>query len=166
MSDHYGLEIQNISSVYVNVDDLAPEEIFSLPEEKVKELEEMAESLLEALRSERQVDDIKRAAVLYDHLMLLMRYNKVDARRFEQAAKELEQMLDQVLNKPKASQDEVSISDLERMQLRNMLDLASFNNKLSLAVLLRMFWLKIRCALQRRRQLRSFNKIMRRRKVR
>lgn len=164
MSEHYGLEIKNISSVYVNVDDLAPEEMFSLPEEKVAELEELVESLLATLRAERQVDDIKRAAVLYDHLMLLMRYNKVDASRFKQAAKELEEMLDQILNKPTSNTDEVSISDLERMQLRNMLDLGSFNKSRSFGKLLRMLWLKMKRSLQMRAQDRSFQKIMRRRR--
>lgn len=142
VSEHYGLEIQKLSTVYVNVDDISPEEMFSLPEEKVSELEDLAESLLKALREERQVEDIKRAAVLYDHLMLLMKYNKVDASRFDKAAKELEQMLDAILNKPTSGVDDMSISDLERIQLRNMLDSGSFSNSFSLARILRLLWVK------------------------
>lgn len=159
VSEHYGLEIQNLSAVYVNVDDIAPEEMFSLPEDKVAELEVLAESLLEALREEHQVEDIKRAAVLYDHLILLMKYNKIDASRFEKAAKELEQTLDSILNKPTGSSDDLSISDLERMQLRNMLDVGSFSQKLSLAVLLRLFYLKIKRWWMARKQHRAFRTI-------
>ncbi len=159
VSEHYGLEIQNLSAVYVNVDDIAPEEMFSLPEDKVAELEALAESLLEALREEHQVEDIKRAAVLYDHLILLMKYNKIDASRFEKAAKELEQTLDSILNKPTGSSDDLSISDLERMQLRNMLDVGSFSQKLSLAVLLRLFYLKIKRWWMARKQHRAFRTI-------
>lgn len=159
VSEHYGLEIQNLSAVYVNVDDIAPEEMFSLPEDKVAELEDLAESLLEALREEHQVEDIKRAAVLYDHLILLMKYNKIDASRFEKAAKELERTLDAILNKPTGSTEDLSISDLERMQLRNMLDVGSFKQKLSLAVLIRLLFLKAKRWWLARKQHRAFRTI-------
>ncbi|MBL0320865.1 MAG: VWA domain-containing protein [Ignavibacteria bacterium] len=159
VSEHYGLEIQKLSAVYVNVDDIAPEEMFSLPEDKVAELEDLAESLLEALREEHQVEDIKRAAVLYDHLILLMKYNKIDASRFEKAAKELERTLDAILNKPTGSTEDLSISDLERMQLRNMLDVGSFKQKMSLAVLIRLLFLKIKRWWLARKQHRAFRTI-------
>ncbi|MBK9183356.1 MAG: VWA domain-containing protein [Ignavibacteria bacterium] len=159
VSEHYGLEIQKLSAVYVNVDDIAPEEMFSLPEDKVSELEDLAESLLEALREEHQVEDIKRAAVLYDHLILLMKYNKIDASRFEKAAKELERTLDAILNKPTGSTEDLSISDLERMQLRNMLDVGSFKQKLSLAVLIRLLFLKLKRWWLARKQHRAFRTI-------
>lgn len=159
VSEHYGLEIQKLSTVYVNVDDISPEEMFSLPEDKVSELEDLAESLLDALRLERQVEDIKRAAVLYDHLMLLMKYNKIDASRFERAAKELEQMLDSILNKPTSGVDDMAISDLERIQLRNMLDIGSFSNSFSLARILRMLWVKLKRWWMARRQFKAFRAI-------
>ncbi|HBB24773.1 MAG TPA: hypothetical protein DCZ59_00755, partial [Bacteroidetes bacterium] len=128
-------------------------------EEKVAEFEQLADALLEALRSERQVEDIKRAAVLYDHLVLLMRYNKIDAQRFKDAAEELEKMLDHILNKPSSSSDDMPISELERAQLRNMLDSGTIGKRMSLALLLRIFWLKIVRAWRTRRQLRSFRSL-------
>lgn len=142
ISEHYGTEIQRLSSAYVNVDDMAPTEIFSLPEEHVVELEDLANSLLEALRSEHQLEDIKRAAVLYDHLLLLMQYNKIDAKRFSDAAADLQQMLNHILNDQSTSSDELSISDVERMQLRNMLTAGAVKDKLGLARLIRAMWLK------------------------
>ena len=156
LAEHYGDEIRKLSTVYVGVDDIAPDEMFSLPEEKVAEFEQLAESLLEALRTERQVEDIKRAAILYDHLVLLMRYNRIDAQRFKDAAEELEQMLDHILNKPSSSSDDMPISELERAQLRNMLDSGSLGKRMSLALLLRIVWLKVVRAWRTRRQLRSF----------
>lgn len=142
VSEHYGTEIQRLSQVYVNVDDMTPVEMFSLPEEKVAELEELADSLLEVLRSEHQIEDIKRAAVLYDHLMLLMQYNKIDAQRFGDSAAELQNMLNHILNDRSTSADELSISDMERMQLRNMLTAGAVKDKFGLARLLRTLWLK------------------------
>ena len=156
LAEHYGDEIRKLSTVYVNVDDIAPEEMFSLPEQKVAELENLADSLIEALRTERQVEDIKRAALLYDHLVLLMRYNNIDAQRFRNASEELERMLDQILNKPSSSSDDMPISELERAQLRNMIDSGSLGKRMSLALLLRIFWLKIVRAWRTRRQRRSY----------
>jgi hypothetical protein len=108
------------------------------------------------LQSERQVEDLQRAAILYDHLMLLMRYNKVDAPRFEQAAKELERMLDHILNKPSSSADDVPISELERAQLRNKLDSGSIKTSTSLAMILRLAWLRVVQWWRNRRQMRAF----------
>ncbi|MBN9401068.1 MAG: VWA domain-containing protein ['Candidatus Kapabacteria' thiocyanatum] len=159
VSEHYGQEIQRLSTVYVNVDDIDPRELFSLAEVHVGELEDLADSLLEALRSERQVEDIKRAAILYDHLYLLMQYNVIDAPRLEKAAKELENMLQHILNKPGTNADDASISDMERMQLRNMLDPSSFGSKFSLGRLVRMMILRMKRWWRSRRQFRVFKAV-------
>lgn len=158
-AEHYGNEIKELSTIYVNVDDIQPDEMFSLPEEQVRELEELADALLDALRYERQVEDIKRAAILYDHLILLMRYNKIDASRFAQSAKELEDMLDAILNHPAGTAEDLSINELERVQLRNMLDSSSFKQRLSLATLLRVLFLKVKRWWLSRRQFRAFQSL-------
>jgi len=157
VNEQYGLEIQRLSTVYVEIDDIPANEMFSFPEEKVIELEELSESLLDLLKSEHQVEDIKRAAILYDHLYLLMQYNKIDAPRLERYAKELERMLDHILNKPGQAAEDVSISDMERMQLRNMLEGGVGAQSFSLARILRMFWLKMKRWWKTRRQLTLFN---------
>ena len=162
-ADNDGNEIKELSTVYVNVDDIKPDEMFALPEEQVRELEELADDLLAALRDERQVEDIKRAAILYDHLMLLMRYNKIDASRFEAAANELGEMLDAILNKPVGTAEDLSINELERVQLRNMLDVSSFKQKLSLATLLRILYLKAKRWWLARKQFRAFRSLTGRR---
>lgn len=159
VSEHYGLEIERLSTVYVNVDDILPEEMFSLPEKHVQELEELAEELLEALRNERQIEDIRRAAVLYDHLHLLTQYNKMDAPRLAKAAKELEEVLQQIMNKPTSDANDMSISDMERMQLRNLLDPGAFGGKSSLAKILRLLWLKMLRWWRTRQQNKRFTRI-------
>jgi len=156
---HLGSEIQKLSKVYVEIDDIAPEVMFALPEQQVRELEILAEKLLEALKEDHQVEDVKRAAVLYDHLMLLMEYNHIDASRFAQAAKDLETVMDHILNDAASSAQDLSISDMERMQLRNMLSLQSFANKLSLAKLIQLLLLKLRRWWRGRRQIKLFKNI-------
>jgi len=159
ISEQYGLEIQQLSNVYVEIDDIPADEMFSFPEEKIVELEELAEALLQELKDEHQVEDIKRAAVLYDHLYLLMQYNKVDAPRLERFAKELEDMLDQILNRPGDAEDDLAISDMERFQLRNMLEGGVGSQKFSLGRIIRMLWLKAKRWWKARRQLRTFSKL-------
>lgn len=165
LAEKYGLEIEKLSNVYVQVEDITPHELFSLPEEKVAEFEQLAAAMLEALKTERQVEDIQRAAILYDHLMLLMKYNKIDAPRFENAANELEQMLDHILNKPSTAADDVPISDLERAQLRNKLDSGSIKSSISLAMMIRLAWLRAVRWWRTRRQMRAFASLRGRRLV-
>ncbi len=159
VTEEYGLEIQSLSTVYVEIDDIPAEEMFSFPEEKVQELVELSEALLQVLKEEHQVEDIKRAAILYDHLYLLMEYNEVDAPRLERAAKELEDMLDHVLNKPGSNADDASISDMERMQLRNMLEGGIGSKKFSLGQIVRMLWQKTVRWWRMRRQAKIFTAI-------
>lgn len=159
VSEHYGLEIERLSKVYVNIDDIDPREMFSFPEETVRDIEELADALLDALRTEHQVEDIKRAAILYDHLILLMDYNKVDAPRFKEKADQLEKMLEHILNKPGMDAADVSISDMERMQLRHMLTGSMSSDKFSMARMLRILWLKVVRWWRTRRQLRMFSTI-------
>ena len=159
VSDQYGLEIQKLSNIYVEVDDINPSEMFSFPEEKVQELEALAEALLKELREEHQVDDIKRAAILYDHLYLLMQYNHIDAPRLERYAQELEQMLAKILNQPGTSANDISISDHERLQVRNMIGGGLSSNKFSLARILRTILMQIRRWWRMRRQTTSFRRI-------
>jgi len=167
VSEHYGTEIQKLSTVYVNIDDIPAEQMFSLPEDKVAELEELAEALLQALREEHQVEDIKRAAVLYDHLYLLIEYNKIDAPRLEKAAQELEEMLDQILNKPTTTVNDVSISDMERMQLRMLLGTNAKSDSFSIGRIIRMLWMRVVRWWRHRRQFKAFRtitgKVLRRR---
>lgn len=159
VSEHYGLEIQQLSTTYVNVDDIDPREMFSFPEETVRDIEALADALLEALRSERQIEDIKRAALLYDHLMLLMEYNKIDASRFKAKAEQLEAMLKHILDEPTAQAADISISDDERMQLRHMLTGSMSSNTFSMARLLRLLWLRVMRWWRTRKQLRTFRSI-------
>ena len=159
----YGLEIQQLSSVYVEIDDISAREMFSLPEEQVAELEQLAEALLHELRTEHLIEDIKRAAILYDHLYLLMEYNTVDAPRLEHVARELESMLDQILNRPANDAASLSISEMERMQVRHMLEGGVSSGGMSLARLLHMSWIRFQRWLATKRQDRLFFKMLHRR---
>lgn len=159
VTERYGLEIKRLSTTYVEIDDVPAEVMFSFPESKVKELEELAESLLKLLEEEHQVEDIKRAAILYDHLYLLMKYNEIDAPRLERAARELENMLERLLNGSGDNASDVSISDNERMQLKNMLEGGLGAQKFSLGRIIRMFANKIKRWWRTRRQARLFTSI-------
>lgn len=159
---NYGLEIQQLSTVYVEIDDISASEMFSLPEEQVAELEALAEALLHELQHEHLIEDIKRAAILYDHLYLLMEYNSIDAPRLEHVARELESMLDQILNRPASDAASLSISEMERMQVRHMLEGGVASGGMSLARLMHVLWIRFRRWLATRRQDRRFATMLRR----
>jgi hypothetical protein len=144
ISEHYGLEIARLSTVYVNVNDILPNEMFSLPEYHVQELEELANELLDALRTDRRVDDIRRAAVLFDHLEMLVQYNINDAPRLAKAAAELQGMLQDIISTPSSQSLDMAINSSERTQLRHMLNSQMFGSKANLAMLLRMLVQKMR----------------------
>ena len=80
-----------------------------------------------------------------------------------------EQMLDQILNRPGTAAEDVSISDMERIQLKNMLEGGVQSQSFSLARILRMLWLKVRRWWKTQRQFRNFKsitgKIVKRRKI-
>ncbi|KAB2893091.1 MAG: hypothetical protein D8M52_02665 [Chlorobi bacterium] len=159
VSEEYGLEIQRLSTVYIEIDDIEPAELFSFSEEKVVELEELAEALVQTLRSEHQIEDIKRAAMLYDHLYLLMQYNTVDAPRLERYAKELEGILGSIMNQPGTSDVDVSITDQERFQLRNMLEGGFGSKRTSLARLLRYLFMYVKRWWHTRRKFRMYERL-------
>lgn len=156
VSEHYGTEIEVLSTVYVNVDDIDPHDMFALDAATAAEVVELTEALLTVLQTERQLEDIKRAAMLYDHLQLLLQYNHAEAGRLQKAAQELESMLDHILNKPTGAAEDVSISDMERMQLRHMLGGSMSSDKFSTGRLLRMLWLKLVRWWKTQRQVRLF----------
>jgi Mg-chelatase subunit ChlD len=157
VSENYGQEIQQLSRIYVNIDDIDPSEMFSFPEETVLAIEELADALLVALRAEHQLEDIKRAALLYDHLILLMQYNTIDASRFKAKADQLESVLEHILEQPTAQAVDMSISDIERMQLRHMLTGSMSSNAFSAARMIRMLWLRVQRWWRTRRQLQMFS---------
>jgi uncharacterized protein with von Willebrand factor type A (vWA) domain len=153
--EHYGKEIVELSHVYVNVDDIDPRNLLKLSDERLAELEKTADALLQALHIEKLTDDLKRAAVLYDHLELLLEYsNDQRMERLRAQKRDLEQLMQRVLSTDgDDAVDDIHISEFDTDQLRNMLSgTKQSNSRIPFAKLLRALVRKVRAWLVRRRE--------------
>jgi hypothetical protein len=145
----YGHEIQQLSEVFVEIDDINPHEIFSLPEEQVRALEDLADDMVAVLKESSDVDDIKKAALLYDHLMVLLEFNKVDAPRLKASAQELQSVLQEIVEtgEQHVGNENIPVAPSEQEQIMRMLKTTmSKSSPQSLARLIRYFFLKVKRA--------------------
>ncbi len=156
ISEHYGNEIQELSSVYVNIPDLVPEHFLHLSEEKRAELEDCTDALLEALHGERLSDDIKKAAILYDHLELLLQHDaSLDNAKLKKQKDELQQILQRIMAGDGDDDiDDIHLSSFDTKQLRNMLEQSVEKSPLSMARVIKAIFKKIKVWLLQRREVR------------
>ncbi|MES2765039.1 MAG: hypothetical protein V4642_04180 [Bacteroidota bacterium] len=147
INSSYGTGIQQLSKVFVEIDDINPHEIFSLPEEQVRALEDLADDMVTVLKESSDVDDIKKAALLYDHLTVLLEFNKIDAPRLKASAQELQSVLQQIMEtgEQHVGNENFPVAPSEQEQIQRMLKTAmSKSSPQSLARLIRYFLLKIK----------------------
>ncbi len=156
ITDHFGSEIIELSSVYVNVQDISPETFLVLSEEHRSELEELTESLLDALHKEHLREDIQRAAVLFDHLELLLHYNKgEEMNKIKEQKKELEDLFRRIVQTDgDDDEDDIHLTKMDTKQLRNMLEPSVNKNGLSLARLIKLLLKKAKQYVVNQRQIR------------
>lgn len=155
--DHYGKEIVELSAVYVNVGDIDPREIVKLSDERVRELEQSAHALLDALQREKLTDDLKRAAILFDHLELLLEYSSDDRLNSLRAKKkELEELLQRIISTDgNDAVDNIHLSEFDTDQLRNMISGTQSSERIPIAKLIRVMIRRIRAWWQRKREIRQ-----------
>ncbi len=92
----YGKEIEKITEVFIQIDDLDPNEIFCLPTERIEELKEISREYLDLLEHDPSIRDIQNAALLFEHLRLLLHYNPVDTPQLEELSKKIESRLEEI----------------------------------------------------------------------
>lgn len=95
MESEYGREIESLSRVFVNVEDLATDEIFRLSSEHIAELRELVVAVSEAFREGLDGETLKEVALLYEHVSMMIEEGVGDGREDLQGMqKELNGMLD------------------------------------------------------------------------
>lgn len=149
INSSYGNEIQQLSEVFVEIDDINPHDIFSLPEEQVRALEDLADDMVTVLKESSDVEDIKKAALLYDHLMVLLEFNKIDAPRLKASAQELQSVLQEIMEtgEQHVGNENFPVAPSEQEQIMRMLKTTmSKSSPQSMARLIRYFLLKIKRA--------------------
>lgn len=72
MRGEYGREIESLSRVFVNVDDITADEIFKLSPEHLEELRQLVIAAEEAFRAGVDAETLKEVSLLYEHVMMLL----------------------------------------------------------------------------------------------
>ena len=87
ISTGYGRELEHLSRVYLEVPDIDVESYIGLDERALRDLKELVESLARTLNERSNVENLKRLALLSDHLRFLL--NHTDDQRIKSALEEL-----------------------------------------------------------------------------
>jgi hypothetical protein len=101
LREHYGREIETLSSVFVNVADIDTDRIYVLRESEVAEVRELVAEVELDFHDGADADALREAGVLYEHVQFLL---KMAARgseqhvELEQLARRLEDLLKDVLH--------------------------------------------------------------------
>lgn len=110
----FGHELEQLSTVYVNVDDIHESGFFRANEDTVADLEELARSL-QAEASEFLTSELtKKIAVLHDHVQFLLRYETEESltERLKAIDEKLRKLLSHVLGEPTQSVDGDAVSGM------------------------------------------------------
>ncbi|MBC8144228.1 MAG: hypothetical protein H7X80_01515 [bacterium] len=68
----YGREIETLSKVFINIDDITSDAIFVLRDSEIAEMRELVREVELDFEEGLDADDLREAAVLYEHVQLLL----------------------------------------------------------------------------------------------
>ncbi len=123
LADTYGREIEELSTVFVEIDDIDPQKIFHLSQERIADLQQAALLLEQHIRSFTDATLLKQAALLYDHLMFVLPFNPDHRQLLESLANRLGEQLQLYVN-PTTGMAEERIAQFqwwEQKQLQQLL---------------------------------------------
>ncbi|MBK9246684.1 MAG: hypothetical protein IPM69_00860 [Ignavibacteria bacterium] len=122
VGETYGKEIEMISSTFIQINDLELKDVFELTPEKSLELYELTEEMLEVIKTEPTIEDMKKAALLSDHLEMMATHHGLESEDLQRKARELEQLLDQMLKEGgDIYHTKIELSEKDEIQLSKML---------------------------------------------
>lgn len=122
ISETYGREIESLSDIFITIEDIEPEKLFSIQGERLEELKELTAELLEVMRNEPTIEYAKRAAALEEHLDVLLEHRAVEDEELSAQAKELKELLEKILKQAvDGSAVSMNISDEDRLGIVKLL---------------------------------------------
>lgn len=118
----YGHEIEHLSKVYVNIDDLALDDIFKLKQSEIQELKELLAEIESDFDGGFDADSLREAALLYEHIQMLLHNSPTPAQKqqLQDMANKLQELLKEVGNTMKGGNsiiNGVSSNDLHDIQM-------------------------------------------------
>jgi len=115
---NYGNEIIELSSIFVNVADIDPKRLFTLPPERIDEFVVLSKDILTLLKENPSAEDAKLAAVLYDHLETVLRFNDVHIETLTEQKNELGNILTNLVQQQSAKELQLQLSRILRSGLK------------------------------------------------
>ena len=91
----YGREIESLSRVFVNIDDISTDALFHLSPEQIEELRELVIAAEEEFREGVNGETLKEVALLYEHLSMLIEEADITE---EEALREMQGRLSALLD--------------------------------------------------------------------
>ncbi len=147
LAETYGREIEQLSTVFVEVDDIDPHTIFRLTPERIAALQQTVALLQQRIAEFTDAELLKQAALLYDHLLFLMPFNEEHQQALAQVAQQLEEQL-QVYLHPATGIAEERMAQFqwwEQKQLKQLLKpVWGVMRKISLGMVVRFWWAKLK----------------------
>lgn len=96
MRGEYGREIESLSRVFVNIEDIAADEIFHLSKDQIDEIRKLVVAVSSEFRRGVDAETLKEVALLYEHIsMLIEEGQKEGVDELSDMQSDLGSMLDQ-----------------------------------------------------------------------
>ncbi len=127
----YGKEIQELSSIFIEIQDINPYEVFALSDYRIAELESLAEQMEQRLTEHPHADDVKQAALLLDHLQFVQPYNKTASDRLDDAMSKLRSSIEAIMGKEEDEEYNSQFNSLDNKRISALLHGGSSRKKSS-----------------------------------
>jgi len=120
MQQHYGREIEQLSSVFVQIDDVSSDAIFTLRQSEIDELRELLAEVEADFEGNIDADSLREAALLYEHVQMLLKCGGDPAQmaQLEEMARRLHDLLKDVLEA--SDQTDSAVRNLSRSDVHDL----------------------------------------------
>lgn len=160
-TEHFGSDIEQLCSIFVQVDDIDPAEVFRLSREREQELVQLARALLDEFARARRTEDADRMAALIEHLRTILQFNQ-QAAELQELAATMEQTLGDFFRQLQMGDIEMEPTLHAPMLEHVRIALRRSRRRIALAQVLRLLWRRLVRWLRRQRKLRVARILLRR----
>lgn len=161
-TEHFGSDIEQLCTVFVQLDDIDPAQVFRLSPQREQELVRLARALLEEFAATHRSEDANRMAAVVEHLRAIARFNP-QATELHVLAATMERTLERFLRQIQLGDIELELTAHAPMLAHVRMALGRGRSRqMNLAQLLRLLWRRFVRWLRRQRQLRLARILLRR----
>ncbi len=145
IEETYGTEIEHLSDIFIEIDDIDPGSVFGLREQRIGELREATNDMLNSISDPIEADEVKEAAILFNHLEFLTDHNP-DNEELKEMAEQLKAELEQFIDEddPDRSRSKVRINMKDHRQIMKLLKPMLNKRGTSLMTIIKLFLIRLK----------------------